>query len=112
MIDLGILSHSLAIEFIFRECEITMTQRRYITTTLKEFGLIDYNPSPIPMLEGIEFQINVEQPYVDAKLYQRMVGKLIYLIQSRHDIAYLLSIVSRYMNQPQVPHMLVVKHIF
>ena len=54
----------------------------------------------------------MEQPYVDAKLYQRMVGKLVYLIQSRLDITFLVNIVSRYMNQPQVPHMLAVEHIF
>ena len=41
-----------------------------------------------------------------------MVGKLIYLAQSRPNIAYWVSIVSAYMNQPQVPHMLVFKHIF
>ena len=77
--DLGILIHSLGIEFIFHEHGITMTQRRYITTTLEEFGLIDCNSSPTPMQEGTRLKINMEQPYVDAKLYQRMVGKLIYL---------------------------------
>ena len=112
MTDLGILTHSLGIEFIFHEYGITMTQRRYITTTLEEFGLIDCNSSPTPMLEGTKLKIDMEQPYVDAKLYQRMVGKLIYLTQSRPDIAYSVSIVSRYMNRPQVPHMLAVKHIF
>ena len=68
MTNLGILYHSLGIEFIFHECGIIMTQRRYIETTL-EFELIGYNPSRTPMLEGTEFIINMGQPYVDAKLY-------------------------------------------
>ena len=67
-----------------------MTQRRYITTTLEEIGLIDCNPSPIPMLEGTKTKVDKEQPYVDAKLYQRMEGKLIYLTQFRLDIVYLI----------------------
>jgi hypothetical protein len=41
-----------------------------------------------------------------------MVGKLIYLTWSKPDIAYTINIVSTYMNQPQIPHMLVVQHIF
>ena len=43
MTDLGILAHLLGIEFIFHEYGNTMTQRRYITTTLEEFELIDCN---------------------------------------------------------------------
>ena len=36
---------------ILHEHGIITTQRRYITTTLEEFGLIDYNPSPTPILK-------------------------------------------------------------
>ena len=60
----------------------------YITTILEEFRFIDCNPSPTPMLEGTKLKINMEQPYVDAKLYQRMVGKLIYCTQCGPNIAY------------------------
>ena len=42
----------MGIEFIFHEHGITMTKRRHITTTLEEFGLIDWNSFPTPMLEG------------------------------------------------------------
>lgn len=78
MIDLGILSHSLGIEYIFHERKITMPQKRFITTIEEEFRLIDYNHSPTPILEGTKFKIDMEQPYANAKLYQRMMGKLIY----------------------------------
>ena len=38
-------------------------------------------------------------------------GKLIFLTTTRSDLAYVVSLVSRYMTQPQEPHMDAVKHI-
>ena len=56
MTKLGILSHTLDIEFIFHERGITMTRKRYITTTLEEFGLIHCNPSPTLMWKGLNLK--------------------------------------------------------
>ena len=42
---------------------------------------------------------------VDRDRYQRLVGKLIYLSHTRPDIAYAVSVVSRFMQDPRVTHM-------
>ena len=41
----------------------------------------------------------------DPDTYRRLVGKLIYLTITRHDISYAVSIVSQFMTSPQDPHM-------
>ena len=43
--------------------------------------------------------------------YRRMVGKLIYLSHTEPDIAYAVSVVSRFMLLPQVQHMTIVMRI-
>jgi hypothetical protein len=48
---------------------------------------------------------------VDRERYQRLVGRLIYLYQTRPDIAYAVSAVSRYMHDARSGHMEVVYQI-
>ena len=42
---------------------------------------------------------------IDKHQYQRLVGRLIYLSHTRPDIAYAVSVVSRYMHDPRSGHM-------
>jgi hypothetical protein len=48
---------------------------------------------------------------VDSERYQRLVGRLIYLGHTRPDIAYAVSVVSRYMHDPRTGHLEVVYQI-
>nr|GFD09418.1 putative ribonuclease H-like domain-containing protein [Tanacetum cinerariifolium] len=48
---------------------------------------------------------------VDKDRYQRMVGKLIYLSHTHPDMAYAVGVVSQFMHQPQVAHMVAVFRI-
>ena len=111
MTNLGILSRSLGIEYIFHETRNYYALKEVHNNYIGEIRLVDYNPSVTPMLEGTKLKTNMEQSYVDAKLYRRPVGKLIYCTQYGPNIAYSISIVNRYMNQPQIPHMLAIKRI-
>ena len=43
--------------------------------------------------------------------YRRLVGKLNYRIVTRLDIAYLVSVLSRYMSSPTINHWAVVEYI-
>jgi hypothetical protein len=52
------------------------------------------------------------QEFTDPTLYRSMVDKLIHLTHSRPNIAYSISIMSRFMARPQIPHLQVVKRIF
>ena len=47
----------------------------------------------------------------DLERYRRLVGKLHYLIVTRPDIAYFVSVVSQYMSSPTVAHWAAIKQI-
>ncbi|OAE29048.1 hypothetical protein AXG93_146s1240 [Marchantia polymorpha subsp. ruderalis] len=112
MIDMGILSHSLVIKFIFSPDGIRLTQRQYIKSMLADFGLSECRHVATPMVEKMHLLPDMGMPSADSILYQTMVGKLIFLIHTRPDIAYAVSIVSRFMAAPQENHAQAVKHIY
>lgn len=64
---------------------------------LTEFGLDQCKSVPTPMLEKLKLVPEMDAPLADATCYQRMVGKLIFLTHTRIDIAYAVSVVSRFM---------------
>lgn len=47
----------------------------------------------------------IDQKQIDKEKYQRLVCKLIYLSHIRHDIAYVVSVVSQFMHAPSNRHM-------
>ena len=112
MSDLGLLSYSLGLEFLFQPEGIMVTQRLYIQEMLDEFGLADCRPVATPMQEKLKLLPDMQAPLADIAKYQRMVGKLIFLTHTRIDIAFAVSVVSRYKTRPQVPHEQAVKHIY
>lgn len=49
---------------------------------------------------------------VDPTIYMKMVGKLIYLVHTKPNITFCVSIVNRFLVDLQLPHLNVVKQIF
>ena len=76
---------------------------------LKEFNIYDYKPMQTPMQERMTLDTAKNDAFTNVKMYQQIVGKLIYLTITRQDIAFSVGIVSRYMQEPMKAHMLIVK---
>ena len=64
--------------------------------------MLDCKQSPTPIEQNHRILADSGDP-VDKHQYQRLVGRLIYLSHTRPDIAYVVSIVSRYMHMIPVP---------
>lgn len=71
---------------------------------LTEFGLDKCKPASSPMMKILHMLHDMQALPTVSALYQRVVGKMIFLIHTRIDIAYAVSIVSRFMNSSQEPH--------
>lgn len=105
MKDLGGLKYFLGIEVVRSEQGIFLSQRKYVLDLLEETGMLGSQPigSPIEQNHGLE-ELSDQIP-ADKGQYQRLVGRLIYLSHTRPDIAYAVSVVSRFMHNPGKQHM-------
>ncbi len=112
MSNLGKFNCYFGVEFTNVNSNIFMGQHLYVDEMLRKFNKQDYRLSQTPMTKGLHLTTNMKTKEVDAVEYHRMVGKLIYLINSRPNINFVVGVMSRFMAKPQQSHLKVVKHIF
>ena len=67
---------------------------------LKRFNMEDCKAAPYLFLLGIRLEEGGSTPLVDSILYRQLIGSLLYLTHSRPYISYVVSVVSRYMQEP------------
>ncbi|CAA6674329.1 unnamed protein product [Spirodela intermedia] len=88
MTDLGLLSSYLGIQVAQVRGEIILTQRSFALNILKEFDLLDCNPTKT-LLEVRPNLKHSEENKVDKFLtYRRIIGSLRYLTHTRPDIMF------------------------
>lgn len=83
---------------------ILMSQEKYARDLLIRFGMSGCNTEDTPMNSNERLQLDDNADKADAEMYRRLVGSLIYLTHTRPDIAYSVSLVSRYMQNPSKNH--------
>ena len=119
MTDLGDVSHYLGME-VRRDREmgtLMLLQTAYLKVVLERFGMSDCNPSSTPMDSGLPNTIvpsseDYRAPPETIYWYGSAVGSLMYaMTMTRPDIAFALSIVSRYCNNPNSTHVAAVTRI-
>lgn len=117
MSDFGPISYFLGMEVI-RDCKnklITLSQRGYILNSLKRFGIEDCKAVDTPMVNGSRLvkEEDNKASIGEITAYSQVVGTLMYLmVETRPDVAYAVSVVSRFMTNPNSEHMTAVKRIF
>ena len=104
MTDLGFLRYFLRIEVKQTENGIFISQTRYVAEILERFNMQNNKPSPNPIVMGLKLSKEDCSSNVNSTLYKSMVGSLIYLIATRPDIMYVVSLVSRFMETPKETH--------
>ncbi|GJT63798.1 retrovirus-related pol polyprotein from transposon TNT 1-94 [Tanacetum coccineum] len=103
--DLGALHYYLGIEF-FRNSEgLAMTQKKYATDLITHAGLLHTKPSAIPLDPILKLTMTGGTPLQDPLLYRTLVGKLIYLTITRHDLAFSAQALSQFLQIPTTLHM-------
>ena len=100
MKDLGELTHYLGLEVSRDRVSrtLSLSQARYVEAVLDRFSLSDCNPISTPLEANHTLtRPDDSPPFGSPKLYQQLVGSLMYLmVCTRPDIAYAVSVLSRY----------------
>lgn len=105
------LKYFLGIEVVRIENGIALSQRKYILDLLIETGMLNCKPTKTPIELNHRLRFYPNQIAADVGRYQRLVGRLIYLSNTRPNIAYVVRLVSRFMHQPSEDHMKIVYRI-
>ena len=84
---------------------IFITQEKYVTDLLAETWKIWCKSVSTPMDPNHKLGEAKEELMVDKNMYQRLVGRLIYLAHTQLDITYLVSVISQFMHDPREPHL-------
>ncbi|XP_015168859.1 uncharacterized mitochondrial protein AtMg00810-like [Solanum tuberosum] len=115
MKDLGELKYFLGIEFSRNADGILMNQRTYALGLVSELGLAGCKPASTPLefnhkLTSTVFDECTGKNAEDITLddygkYQRLIGRLLYLIMSKPDIAFVVQVLNQYMHSPKTSHM-------
>ncbi|KAK2974430.1 hypothetical protein RJ640_011327 [Escallonia rubra] len=103
--DLEKLKYFLGIEVARSKEEIFVSQQKYVLDMLEETGKLGCRPSDTPIEPNHRLAEFMEGEPTDKGMYQRLVGKLIYLSHTRPDIAYAVSVVSQFMQNPKDVHL-------
>ncbi|GJW94893.1 hypothetical protein Tco_0174565 [Tanacetum coccineum] len=95
-----------------KEDGIFISQDKYVTEILKKFGFTDVKTVSILMETRKLFLKDEDGEEVDLHLYRSMIGSLMYLTSSRHDIMFVVCACARYQVNPKVSHLYAMKRIF
>nr|XP_016459847.1 PREDICTED: uncharacterized mitochondrial protein AtMg00810-like [Nicotiana tabacum] len=111
--DLGKLRYFLVIEILRSQHGILLNQRKYTLELILELGLSGGNSAVTPLeinqkLTSLEYdkeaRVQGDDPIVDITGYQKLIGKLLYLIVTRPDISYAVQNLSQFMQAPKKSH--------
>ncbi|KAK3031554.1 hypothetical protein RJ639_035467 [Escallonia herrerae] len=103
--DLGKLKYFLGIEVARSKEGIFVSRQKYVLDLLEETGKLGRRPLDTPIEPNHRLAEFMEGEPTDKGMYQRLVEKLIYLSHTRPDIAYAVSVVSQFMQNPKDVHL-------
>ncbi|XP_017629107.1 uncharacterized mitochondrial protein AtMg00810-like [Gossypium arboreum] len=104
MSNMGLLHYFLGLEVHQAEDGIFISQRKYTNDLLSKFGMLNCKSATTPMNINEKLQQEDKGEMENAKRFRNLVGGLIYLTHTRPDIAFPVSVISRFMQQPSTVH--------
>ncbi|XP_059638660.1 uncharacterized mitochondrial protein AtMg00810-like [Cornus florida] len=92
-------------------CAATQTILVLFDVALIDTGMLGCRPTSTPMDPNLKLSIESGELFPDPSMYQRLVGRLIYLTNTRPDLTFAVSVISQFMHAPRSAHMDAVYHI-
>eukprot|EP00253_Pinus_taeda_P032739 PITA_32739 len=109
--DLGLSRYFLGIEVKQTKNGIFISQAKCVAEILGRFNMQRSKSAPTPNIIGLKLSKEDCSINANPTLYKNMIGSLMYLTTTRHDIMYAVSLVSRFMETPKETHWQATKEI-
>ncbi|KAM0052273.1 putative RNA-directed DNA polymerase [Helianthus debilis subsp. tardiflorus] len=103
--DLGPLKYFLGIEVARTKDGLVLSQRKYTLDILEDSGMLGCKPCSFPMERNVKLEEDDKDARVDASMYRRLVGRLLYLQATRPDLTYSVNVLSQFVSDPRQSHL-------
>ncbi|GAA0163768.1 transmembrane signal receptor [Lithospermum erythrorhizon] len=107
----GELKYFLGIQIRHMEDNIFISQLNYGKNIVNKFGLEYAKPKKTPFAIHVKVTKDEIGKSIDVSGYRSMIGSLLYLTESRHDIAHSVGVCARYQADPKESHLNFVKRV-
>ncbi|XP_021974388.1 secreted RxLR effector protein 161-like [Helianthus annuus] len=97
MTNMGRLHYFLGMEVTYENGNITLSQKKYMRNLLEKYNMTYCNTVSTPMEYGLKLSKEDPEEFIDEGVYRSLVGSLMYLTNTRPDIMFAVSKVSRFM---------------
>ncbi|XP_052113169.1 retrovirus-related Pol polyprotein from transposon RE1 [Arachis duranensis] len=103
--DIGDLKFFLGMEVARSTKGIHLCQRKYALDVLEDFGFLDCKPVSTPMDYHAKLSSENGTLLSDFTNYRQLVGRLMYLANTRPDISYVMGRLSQFIDCPTTAHL-------
>jgi hypothetical protein len=111
MKDIELMHYFLGLEVWQEEGHIFLGQGKYTVDILSRFHMGDCKPMSTPMATNGKELYSSDFGLVDPTLYCRLIGSLMYLVNTRPDICFAANNLSQFMVEPRRVHWIATKHV-
>lgn len=111
MKDLAGLHYYLVLEVSRDLGQTFLSQGKYVKSLLNKFKMDQCKDAFVPLHQKTKLQVNDGSKEVDAMLYRKLVGSLIYLTITRSGLTYTVGVLSQYTSHPHENHWVVAKGV-
>jgi hypothetical protein len=111
MKNLGIMHYFLGLE-VWQSLErIFLNQGKYMVKILKRFDMLECNSMNTPMEAKLKLLVDTSSNLIDVTLYKQIIGSLMYLMNTRPDICFVVNTLSQFLVEPRRVHLVAAKHV-
>jgi hypothetical protein len=93
---LGLMHYYLGLEIWQKRGEVFLGQGKYAINILQKFGMMDCKSMDTPMNADIRKVKLPDSNPIDPYLYQQLIGSLMYLVNTRLDICFIVNTLSQF----------------
>ena len=111
MKDLSPMHYFLGLEVWKKLREIMLSQEKHVVEILKRFKMMDCKSMTTSMMTNLKLFGDTTSKIVDATLYRKMIGLLIYLTNTRPYTCFAVNTLSQYMVELRHVHLIAAKHV-
>jgi hypothetical protein len=111
MKDLGLMHYFLGLEVWQSPKRIFLNQGKYAVEILKRFDMLECNSMNTPMEMKLKLLVDTSSELIDAMLYRQIIGSLMYLMNTKLYICFVVNTLSQFLVEPRHVHLVDAKYV-